>query len=182
MLLAGAAALAAASASVTAGQQRRERLQRELDAFVYPKPLDDVWQEARRLLAERGYPLAGKDAEAVGQKPMSWAERFLSPARETAPAGAEPVGLLQKLSGASGTPGVGQVLDTGWTQYGERVHLHGWSDAGGCRIVIQHLKRDATDRRAEETRDVELELELVRRVDAAAAERLDKGAAPPAAG
>ena len=142
----------ASAGCASARAVRKERLQRELDSFAYPRSLDQVWDEARRLLAERDYPLAGKDAEAVGQRPMSWAERIVSPARET---------------------GAAQALDTGWNQYGERYRLEGWGEAGGSRIAFTFLKQDRTDRRSEETRDPELELELLRRLDPRAAARVE---------
>ena len=47
--------------------------------------LDDVWQEVRKLLAEREYPLSGKDAAAVGQGETNLAARLFSPAKEKAP-------------------------------------------------------------------------------------------------
>jgi hypothetical protein len=167
-------------ASARAGRLRKERLRHELDSFVYPRPLDEVWQEARRLLAERGYPLAGSDAEAVGQRPMGWAERIVSPARETGPA--LEGGLLQRMGAVKATSGAAQALDTGWTQYGERYQLEGWSQGDGSRVVFTHLKQDPTDRRSEASRDPELELELLRRLDPAAAARIERSIGSPPAG
>ena len=161
----------ASAGCASARAVRKERLQRELDSFAYPRSLDQVWDEARRLLAERDYPLAGKDAEAVGQRPMSWAERIVSPARETG--AAQEGGLLQRTRGAKGRSGATQALDTGWNQYGERYRLEGWGEAGGSRIAFTFLKQDRTDRRSEETRDPELELELLRRLDPRAAARVE---------
>ncbi len=168
-------------ASTQAARLRRERLQQELDSFVYPRPLDEVWQGARLLLAERGYPLAGKDAEAVGQRPMSWAERILSPARETA-AVRDGGSLLQHLGAVEPAPAATQALDTGWTQYWERYHLDGFAQGAGSRVVFTHLKQDATDRRSETARDLDLELELLRRLDGPAAARIESSLAGPAGG
>jgi hypothetical protein len=173
-VLAASAALAVvASGCATASSVRKERLQRELDAFTYAKPLDEVWQEGRRLLAERGFPLADKDAEAVGQKPMSWAEKILSPVRETGPA--TEGGLLQRMGVVKGKTisGAAQALDTGWSQYGERYHVEGWSEAAGSRVVFTFIKQ-GTDRQETKSRDLEMELDLVRRVDSGAAERIEK--------
>ena len=184
VLLAAGTALATAipgCATSGAARIRKERLQHELDGFAYQKPLDDVWQEARRLLAERSFQLADKDAEAVGQRPMSWTEAVLSPARETGPA--QEAGLLQRMGVVKGSnPGPGQALDTGWNQYGERYHLVGWSEKGGCRVIFTYIRQDRTDRHTEETRDLETELDLMRRVDPAAAERIEKSVEAPAAG
>jgi hypothetical protein len=167
-------------ASARAERLRKERLQHELDSFVYPRPLDEVWQEARRLLAERDYPLAGRDAETVGQRPMGWAERIVSPARETGPE--QEGGLLQRMGAVKATSGAAQALDTGWTQYGERYHLEGCSQGDGSHVVFIHLKHDPTDRRSEAARDLELELELVRRLDPPAAARIERSIRSPPAG
>ena len=171
VLAAGITLTIASSGCASARAVRKERLQRELDSFVYPRPLDQVWDEARRLLAERDYPLAGKDAEAVGQRPMSWAVRIVSPARETG--AAQEGGLLQRAGVVKERPGATRALDTGWNQYGERYRLEGWSEAGGSRIAFTFFKQDRTDRRSEETRDLELELELLRRLEPPAAARIE---------
>jgi hypothetical protein len=177
--LAAALAVAASGcASLHAQKARQEQLRRDLDALRYARPLDEVWQEARRLLADLDYPLAGKDAEAVGQRPMSFAERVLSPARETS-AGDSASGLLQRLGvgkGASSSDAT-QSLDTGWNKYGERYHLQGWAEGGTSRVVFTHLKEDRTDRHAEATRDLEAELDLARRLDPEAAQRIEAGLA-----
>jgi len=172
-LAAGVVLVLASSGCATAAKVRKERLQRDLEDFSFPQPLDDVWQEARRLLAERDYPLARKDAEAVGQKPMNWTESFLSPARETGPA--TEGGLLQRLGAVKARPvsSAAQALDTGWNRYAERYHLEGWSQAGGSRVRFTRLKQDRTDRQSEEVRDLELELALVHRLDPADAARIE---------
>jgi hypothetical protein len=180
LLAVGGAFVGASSGCATAGKVRKERLQRDLDAFSFSRPLDEAWQEARRLLAERGYQLADKDAEAVGQRKMTFADRFLSPARETGPA--TEGGLLQRLGVMKGKPvsSAAQALDTGWDRYGERYHLEGWSQAGGSRVVFTRLKQDRTDRHSEEVRDLELELALVHRLDPTAASRIEQDLeAPP---
>jgi hypothetical protein len=180
VLAAGIALAIASSGCASARAVRKERLQRELDSFVYPRPLDQVWDEARRLLAERDYPLAAKDAEAVGQRPMSWAERLVSPARET---GAAPEGgLLQRAGAVKGRSGATQALDTGWNQYGERYHLEGWAEAGGSRIAFTLVKQDRTDRRSEQNRNPELELDLLRRLDQPAAARIEARIGSPPGG
>lgn len=172
-LVAGTVFAAASAGCATAGKVRQERLQRDLDAFSFARPLDEVWQEARRLLAERGYQLADEDAEAVGQRKMTFAERFLSPARDTGPA--TEGGLLQRLGAVKARPvsTAAQALDTAWNRYGERYHLEGWSQEGGSRVVFTYLKLDRTDRQSEQTRDVELELALVHRLDPGAAARIE---------
>jgi len=175
-----AAGLVAATAGCAAAQARKARareLETQLDAFRYQKPLDEVWQQARLLLAEQGYPLARADAKAAGQAEMSWVERLASPARATS-AGAPQGDLLQMLGLVEKSPAEKpssdlQSLDTGWNGYGERYHVEGMKDGGGCRVIFTHIKADRTDRREERTRDREMELDLVRRADPEAALRIE---------
>jgi hypothetical protein len=162
-------------ASFQAGRERTRRLQHELDALRYSKPLDEVWQEARRLLSERGFPLASEDAAAIGASEMSLAERIFSPERSTYRVD-EDVALLQ-ASGVAGssTSSVTRLgLDTGWGKGTprERRHLEALAEGEQVRVVIVRVVEDVTDHRESSARDLELELELARRLDAAAADRI----------
>jgi hypothetical protein len=175
-----AAGLVAATAGCAAAQARRARareLETQLDPFRYEKPLDEVWQQARLLLAEQGYPLARADAQAAGQSEMSWAERLGSPARATT-VGAPQGDLLQMLGMAekSSVENAGDVqsLDTGWNGNGVRYHVEGLKDGSGCRVVFTHITANRTDHRdGERTRDLEMELDLIRRAAPEAAVRID---------
>lgn len=183
--LAAALLAAAACASLQGGRARAQRLQERLDAFRYDKPLPEVWLEARRLLADRGYPLAGEDAKAVGQKEMAVTERLLSPAKETYPYG-EDVGLLQQLGvvgrGHDKGSQAGLSLDTGWRRTRDRYHVDGLQEEGGCRVVFTHVVEDLTDHRGQASRDLELELALAQRIDPAAAARIEGDAGPAETG
>ena len=77
--------------------------------------MDEVWQEARRLLADRWFPLASKDAAAVGQREASLPQRIMSPAKATKPI-EEVEGLLPALGLGDKPSGAvnGLQLDTGW--------------------------------------------------------------------
>lgn len=177
-LLAGAVGCA----SFQAGKKRTQRLQHELDALRYSRPLDEVWQEARRLLSERGFPLASEDAAAIGASEMSLAERIFSPARKTYRVD-EDVGLLQRMgvagSKTSGVTGLG--LETGWGKGSprERRHMEALAEGEQVRVVIMRVVEDVTDHRESSARDLELELDLARRLDLAAAERVEAAVATP---
>lgn len=162
--LAAAALLATSScASMQAARARREALTAQLDALRYPRPLDEVWAEARRLLAEKGYPLAGKDAEAVGQTPGFLASIF-SPAKETRP---DPAG--------------GQFLESGWGPGQLRYRLAATGDGTGCRVLFAALQEDPTEHgrdAGQARRDAEMELELARRLEPESAARIE-AALPP---
>ncbi len=176
-----AVASSSACASMQLSKERRDRLQRELDAYRYQQPPPEVWQQVRLLLAGRGYPLAGTDAEAVGQKSGGLA-MLLSPAKETYPYRPDS-GLAQKLGIAGEKPvprDDGSVsLDTGWKNTGERFHVDGLVSDGGFRVVFTRVVQDITDHHDQATRDVAMELALARRLDPHAADRMEKAADAP---
>ncbi len=169
--------LLALSGCATAANKRAEALEQELDGLVYEKPLDEVWQEARLLLAQRDFPLAGDDAKAVGQT-QRWVDKILSPAHETTTGDYDP-GLFQSLGAGDATRKRGsdkQWLDTGWNYYAERYHVEGRRLLEGCKVTFVKIKQDRTNRDVVKTRDHEMELDLARRVAPDAAERIEQKA------
>lgn len=167
-------------ASFQAKRARTQRLQTELDALRYTQPMDQVWQEARRMLAERGFPLASEDAAAIGRSEMSLAERIFSPARRTYKL-SDDVGLLQQMGIAGGRSSdvSGLGLDTGWGKGSprERRHLEAISHGDKVRLIITRIVEDVTDHRESSARDLEMELDFARRLDPTAAERIEAAAA-----
>jgi hypothetical protein len=179
LLVSAVLASTAGCASVRAGQARADALRKQLDEQRFAKPMEEVWPEARRLLAERGFPLAGEDAKAVGQAEMGLGDRLFSPARETHPYG-EDTGLLQKLGmlggKKSGGGPTGLSLDTGWRRTRDRYHVDALQDERGVRVVYLRITENDTEHREEApVRDLELELELLQRLDAEAAARMESG-------
>jgi hypothetical protein len=176
VLLAAALAALAGCATLRASQARADALRAQLDAYRFSLLMDEVWLEARRLLADRNLPLAGEDARAVGQPELGFGDRLLSPARETHGYG-EDVGLLQKLGvfdrkGGSGPSG--RSLDTGWRRVRDRYHLDALEQDGGVRVVFLRITENSTDHREQPpVRDLELELALVQRLDPEAAARIE---------
>jgi hypothetical protein len=158
-------------ASLAAQRARTESLERQLDAFRYTEPLDDVWQHARLLLAERGYPLAGADAKAAGQPTMSVPVRIFSPARETSTRKRGSAALIDNTTHVDEV--VPQSLDTGWNTYWKRYHVEASVAADGCRVIFTRLEQEQTDRQVVASRDLELELELLRRIDPVRAARIE---------
>ncbi len=164
-LIATALLATASCASMQAERARREALAPRLDALRYSKPLDVVWSEARRLLAEKGYPLVGADAQAVGQRPNP-IEIVLSRAKDTRP-----------------DPDGGQFLETGWGPGPSRYRLQGSAEGSGIRVVFWAIPEDPLEHGRDgypPTRGLDMELELARRLDPAAAAAIE--AALPAAG
>jgi hypothetical protein len=174
-------AASAGCASFQAKRARAERLEKELGTMRYSQPLDQVWQEVRRMLADRGFPLASEDAAAIGRSEMSLAERIFSPARKTYRL-SDDVGLLQQMGLAGGKSDSlsGLGLETGWGSKGsprERFRVEGISDGDEVRVIFTRVVEDVTDHRESSTRDLEMELDFARRVDPAAAERIEAAAA-----
>ena len=168
-------------ASSKAEIARRKQLQAELDALRYAQPPTEVWQQVRKLLDERGYPLAGADAQAVGKEPAGAIAGFLSKARETHPY-QEDVGLLRQFGiGAPPPPERkdGSVsLDTNWSrQEGDRYHVDGLVEPDGFRVIFTRVELDQADYAEKRTRGTALELELARRVDPQAAQRIESAVA-----
>ncbi|HUK66659.1 MAG TPA: hypothetical protein VLV17_07495 [Anaeromyxobacteraceae bacterium] len=169
----GLLAATAGCASVRAQHARTVELEKQLKDYRFEKPLDEVWQQARLVLAAAGFRLVGTDAAAVGQENLNAVQRIFSPAHETAPGQGEngpleKIGLLKPEKDASSR----QFLDTEWNQYFERYHLDGMSDGDGCRIAFIHIKGDF-DHYDKASRDWEMELDVIRRLDPDEAARIE---------
>lgn len=175
--------LAAGCASTQSARLRAERLTAQLDGLRYQQPLDDVWDEVRRLLADRGYPLAGADAKAVGQK-ESFLSGVFTPARETFDPG-DDTGLLQRW-GVVRTPSAGsadarkrRALETGWRRTAGRYRADAFVDAVGVQVIFTRFDEvGGDDRQGRPSRDPELELDLARRLDPRSAERIEQALQP----
>jgi hypothetical protein len=151
-------------ASLSASRARGKVLRAEMEAFRYRQPLEVVWPEVQRLLADRGLALAGQDAKAVGQKSGVLA-KFASAAKET-----------------RSTETGGLLMDTGWNEYGFRWRAEAEPDAGGLRVVLTRIERNQSEEVGWDgvaLRDHDLELDLLRRVDPEAASRIDDLIEPP---
>lgn len=145
-----------ACATIATRQARERELERQLAAWQSTEPLGPGWAAARRLLAERGYPLADKDAGAAGQRAMSQLERLASPARATVERGP-----------------LERSLETGWSRQRDRYSMQSLPAGDGWRIVLWRVEEGADGRPVEPRRDLDLELELVRRLDPDGAARID---------
>jgi hypothetical protein len=155
-----------------AQRARTQSLAEQLDEFRYTAPLETVWQQGRLLLAERGYPLAQADAEAVGQPSMSLPVAIFSPAHATSTRERKRAALFDHTSEATAAQ-TRQALDTGWNSHWQRYHVEASTEADGCRVRFTRLEQEQTDRQVVATRDLELELELVRRIDPVSAARIE---------
>lgn len=155
LALACAAVVVGAVGIGCAAAQRESRLRRELDGHALARPLAEVWPVALRLLDERGFDLGSNDRVSIGKAPLGTAARLFSQARDT-----------HARDGR-------WVAETDLDGSDVRYRIEG-SDAGGgtSRVVFYRIAGSLEGRDDREFRDVELELELVRRVDPEAAARI----------
>lgn len=163
MVLAGASGCAGARAAKAA----EARLQGELAGAHCERTLDEAWDEARRLLAERGYPLAGPDAALVGQETGILEKagdkggvlgKMLTRARQTHDEGGE------------------RVLETAWYRH-RRYKLVGSTATPGCHVTFLAIREDPYEPNRDvweaPPRDLQAELELLRRLAPDEAARID---------
>jgi hypothetical protein len=178
--LAAGAVIASGCASARTELRRERQLEGELDALRYPQPPAEVWQAVRQLLADKGCPLTGADAVAVGQKEGAL-QGLLSPAKQTHPYQGD-AGLLQQfglLGGPPPAPGAGSVsLETGWRRKGgDRYRADGMVMPDGFRVVLTRIVLDQENGHEDHERDLDLELALARRLAPEAARRIESSVA-----
>lgn len=154
---------ASGCASLAASRAGEARLLRELTSARCERSLDEAWAEARRVLADRGYPLAAADARAAGREPgllerAGSLGKLLSPARETRQEGGE------------------RLLETGRLDR-RRYRLVGAPEAPGCHVAFLAVREDPYERHRDAweapRRDPQLELELLHRLAPEEAARVE---------
>lgn len=151
-------ALSASGCAAISAQRAHDRIiETEVGGYRYAQPVEVVWPQVQRLLADHQLKLAGKDAVATGQS-ISTLEQLISAAKET-----------------DELPRGGLMLETAWTNGGWRWRAEARPDAGGCRVVLTKIAVSTADhgRDGWAVRDLELELALMRRIDPETAARID---------
>lgn len=157
--------LAAACGCATAAATRQARLRQELDGSRVDRAPAEIWPQVLKFLSERGYELAGDDRQVVGLKERSRIVEAFSSGHDT----------RVRKDGS-------RVMETGKNDQGLRMRAEGLAlPGGGSRVVLTSLKRDSMNPAIEqENRELEMELELLERLDPAAAARVRGGPAPAA--
>lgn len=155
-----AAALALAltgCASVAAQRARTRYLEGELDRLRYPQPAEEIWGDVRRLLMQKGFPLADEEDPREGIQGL--VVNLFTPARPTE---------IDKAGR--------RKLDTGWRKDQVRVHAEAAPAEGGTQVRLTRLVEDQTEHaHGAPARDVELELELARLLAPGEAARIEAG-------
>ena len=159
----GAIVLVMTGCSMTATAKREARLRQELDAHRIEKPLPAVWPWVLRLLADQGYQLVGRDRAIVNAPSAARWKQLTAGGFETR------------------RSELGLVLETMESSSSTRYRAEGRpSDGTSCRVTFTSIRRTGGSPSEERSRDLGLELELVRRLDPDAGRRIEESVATAA--
>jgi hypothetical protein len=164
LLLAGwsAAAILGGCASLGAANARDSYLKAELAPYRYATSCDRLWPDVLRLLQSKGFPLGGRDMEAIGEAAPGFLAEAIADGHST-----------------YRTKDGGLEMATDWNrQLGTRYRANGNpSGPDGCRVVFTRIAGGVASPNEQELGpDWEMALELLRRVDPGAAARVESGA------
>lgn len=154
------ALVVAGCASMRAAQARDAYLQKELGGLVYPRTCAAIWPDVLRQIASGGFSLVGQDRAVAGEPPQNPVDNFFSEGFQT----------RETFQG-------GLVVATDWNRSWQRIRASGAVVDGGCRVTFERDSRPDTDDpgKATSTIDLDMALGLLRRVDPAAAGRIEAG-------
>ncbi len=65
------AVAALVSTAGCAGTQHYAQLKAQVDGYTFAKPIEEVWPDALRFVAGRGFSLVGADRKVLGDEPQS---------------------------------------------------------------------------------------------------------------
>jgi len=146
--------------AVVARFRRDASLRDELDAHLFARPLDAVWQEALKLLTERDYEVLGRDRAVVGLKEQTSLESFFQKGFETRDLG-------------NGK----RALETNPDKRMRRYRVEGTAiDADDCRVTFHLVQAYSQDISEDVDRDIFMEFALVERVEPEAAKHIETAA------
>jgi hypothetical protein len=157
----------AGCASMRLASEQSDYYRTRLDAYGYTQSCLDAWPEILKLLGSKGYPLQGRDRQYAGQGKEGALASFVDQGSET-----------------RAVEGGGLAVRTGWLPDAEgrgRYEVTGTpGQPSGCVVSFTRVYSGTIDP-ASETRTVDwkIQLELLKRLDPAAASRIE-AAAPKA--
>jgi len=157
----------AGCAGLRASEARDGYFQEQLASSPYPQACDRLWPDVLRLLAAKGYALAGRDRQIAGEPSASGVDRTLSNATETRP-----------------TADGGLEVATAWNYGPEnptRYRVTGTpAGPGACWVTFTRVWQGVVDPASHSTaRDWQLQLKLLQVVAPEAAAKLEAGAPKP---
>jgi hypothetical protein len=164
LLAAGVGLLSTSCASIRIGEERDAYFGKQLSAYAFPKSCMDLWPTVLQLLGSKGYPLQGRDRAYAGQPPESGFKSLVDQGYPTE--AVEGGGLRVKTGWSDSAEGASQYVVMGTP-----------AGASACAVTFTGRARDPVDPASiVETQDWKMQLELLRRVDPAAATRIEAGA------
>jgi len=155
--MAVAALLLADGCSLGAYGRREASLRQALDAHQFGRPCQEVWPTALRLLDERGCDLVGRDRAAVGKPGDPWWRHLVGSGFET-----------RRASDG------GLLMESRRNSTGIRYRLEGKDETReSCRVRFFAIRQTGEAPEERSSRDLALELVLVRQLEPMAATRID---------
>lgn len=159
MGLATALAMVLSACAMATQTRRNAHLRHELDEVRIDRPLEKTWPVVLQLLADHGYQLVGQDRVVVGAPSAS---------------------VFQLITGGgfeTGKTDHGLVVETMPDAWNVRHRAEG-SDLDGktCQVRFTAIKFADASPTEERSRDLDLELELVKRLDPEQAKRIELAA------
>jgi hypothetical protein len=151
----------AGCASVRLAATRDDYLRQSLGSFVYDMNCQSLWPEVIRLLASKGYQLVGVDRAVAGQQRQSALGNFFS----------EGYATRETYDG-------GLTVATGWDKAWVRYRAIGTVvPPGRCSVTFTRDSQPDTNDPGTMVSgsDWDMALELLQRVDPAAAGRIEAG-------
>jgi hypothetical protein len=158
------ALLGTSCAGMRIADEQKAYYLKEAGSFRYEKGCLDVWPDVLKLLGSKGYPLVGRDRQYAGEGKRGSFSALVEQGDET-----------QAVEGG------GLVVKTGWQPDGtgsSRYRVTGSPGTpSGCVVTFTYIWTgtvDPSDARQEV--DWKIQLELLRKLEPAAAARLEAGA------
>jgi len=157
-------ATAAGCASIRAADERDAYFRKSAGSFTYAKGCLDVWPSVLAILGSHGYPLQGRDRQYAGEGKQSAFGAFVDQGYET-----------------RAIDGGGLMVLTGWLAAAEgrsRYEVTGQpGQPAGCVVTFTRIDTGTIDPATERrTTDYAIQLELMRKIEPAAAARIEGGA------
>ncbi len=162
--IAVASVLAGGCASIRLADEQKAYYRAQLDAYRYASGCLDVWPAVLKLLGEKGYPLQGRDRAYGGEGKESAFSALVDQGYETR--AVEGGGLVVKTGWLPDAEGASQYVVTGNP-----------GQPSGCVVTFTRRWRGTVDpSNVSENADWRIQLELLKRIDAPAAARVEAGA------
>ncbi|HET8722915.1 MAG TPA: hypothetical protein VFM53_01845 [Anaeromyxobacteraceae bacterium] len=147
---------AAGCATLTHGGTRQAYVADAMRNYAFPKPCEELWVDALKLVAEQGFHLVGADRKLVGQDEQGFITNFLNRGHSTT---RDDDGVLE--------------TETDSNRQGFRYLIRGKpGEKKTCFVTFTGIQEEKVNASETRYRDYEQELMLLSRVDPAAAARI----------